>query len=605
MVVKIFKHKWERVTAIVSSILFLLILIIAIFINNYWSPILASKVKDVVTTSSDGLYKINFTDAELQVLRGRIVINNITLTPDTAVYNRKKEARLAPNNLVELHIKKIILTNIHPLRLYFRKKLDIGEVILKNPEVNISYQLNHTKDTVIKDNRTLWQKISKSLRSIHVGNIIINDIKFKYQDYSGNKVAISELKEMNITANDLTIDSASQTDRSRLLYCKDVIAELNNYSFKTANGLYNGKVNHLKLSTQKSQLNIEGLNLKPINSDAFFAKSHKDKFTIHLDSLQLNHFDFLSYHKYRILTASSMMLSNGGIQIFGNPKSFKQTTDRVATFPNAGLYKINADMRLDTVRIRHIAVYYTESNAKANQTGTISFNNTSGTFLNITTNQAALQKNNIAKIQLTSYFMNRGKLDLQMNFNLTDADKSFNFKGHLGLMDLRTVNPATMPLTMIKINSGTLKQFDFDIQANSKKAKGKILFLYNDVKVSLLKADTVSDDLKKQSIASIFANIFILKHSNPDVPGGTPRSFFVSYNRTEDVAFFKYIWQTLLSGIKPSVGLDKKTQDATTAMLSQHAINKKNRQIKKQERIQKRAERRADRAQKKLGEAGQ
>ncbi|HEY5325552.1 MAG TPA: hypothetical protein VIJ27_01010, partial [Mucilaginibacter sp.] len=61
----------------------------AFLINQYWSPILAHKVKEVVFKSSDSLYNADFSSAELHVLRGTIVIFNITLKPDTAVYNRR------------------------------------------------------------------------------------------------------------------------------------------------------------------------------------------------------------------------------------------------------------------------------------------------------------------------------------------------------------------------------------------------------------------------------------------------------------------------------------------------------------------------------------
>jgi hypothetical protein len=600
MAVNILKRKWHKVTVAVSLILISLVFAFSVFVNSHWSPILAKKLKEVVASSSGGLYSVDFSSAELHVLRGSIVFYNITLKPDTAVYNSKKKLHLAPNNLVELHIKRLTLSHIHPLKLYFKKKLDIGEVIINDPEVHISYQLNHTKDTVLKDNRTTWQKISKSLHSIHVGNIIMGDIKFRYDDYSGNKLTISELKEMNVSAHELLIDSTTQKDKSRLLYCREIIAELNNYSFKTVNGLYSGKIDHIKLSTLKSQLNIEGLSLRPINTDDFFAKSHKDRFTMHIDSVQLNHFDFLSYHKYRTLDASSLLLKNGAIEIFGNPDPIKTTTDRVVSFPNVGIYKINADMKIDTAFLKQINITYTEFNVKSNKSGSIYFNNTSARFLNLTTNPVDLKKNNITSVQLTTYFMNRGKFNLQMAFNLTDDAKSFDYKGSLGPMDLKIVNSATIPLTMVKMTSGTLKQFDFDIHANKNKASGKITLQYNNAKIALLKIDTALDNLKQRPFASLYANIFILKHNNPDVAGGIPRSVLVNLKREPDFPFFKYIWQTLLTGIKPSIGLDKKTQDATVAMTNQQAIYKKDHKLKKEERRRKRAERRKKREERKL-----
>jgi hypothetical protein len=600
MTIKFLKHKWQKTTAVVSLIIIILVSIFSFLVNRYWSPILAAKVKDVVLSSTDSLYHVDFSSAELHIIRGSIVLNNVTIKADTVIYNRKKRQHLAPNNLIELNIKRLTLSNIHPFTLYFHHRLNIGQIILKRPQLNISYQLNHTKDTVTNDNRTAWQKISKSLRSIHVGSIILGDVKFRYEDYSGNKVAISELKELNLSATDFLLDSATQTDKTRLVYCKDITARLNNYTAQTPSGLYTYTINSLTLSTKKSQLNVSGMVLKPAKPDVFFEKSHGSRYALHLDSLQLNNFDYLSYHKYRTLTASSLILNSGALQIFGNPNPSDDKSDKVRTFPNVGLDKIYADMQLDTVLIKRVNVAYTEFNKKSKKTGTIIFNNTSGRFLNVSTNIAALVKNPICAIELTTYFMNRGKLNVAFNFNLVDKSNSFSYKGTLGAMDLQSINSAVVPLAMVKITSGSIKQFDFDIQANNRVAKGRVTVLYNNLKVSLLKPDTSFDNLKHQTLASFFANLFILKHDNPDNPGGIPRSFYVNNTRKLETPFFKFVWETLLDGIKPAAGLDKKMQAKTEAMVSQRAIDKQSHLLKKEKRQKRRAERKKKKALKKL-----
>ncbi|HZY35914.1 MAG TPA: hypothetical protein VFE53_04655 [Mucilaginibacter sp.] len=599
MAFKVFRKKWQKITAIVLAVFIALILLLALPVNSYWSPILAREVKKIVLKSSDSLYKVDFTSAELHVLRGTIDIYNITLKPDTAVYNRRKKENIAPNNLVMMSVKRLTLSHIHPFKWYFRHQLDIGEIALDEPVLNISYQLNHKKDTVLAHRQTAWQKISKSLQSLHIDNILLGDVKLKYEDYSGNKLVISELKQLNLSAHDLLIDSATQTDKSRMLYCKNVVAELNNYSAKTPDGLYSYKFDHLRLSTLQSRLNIEGLTLTPIKTAAFFAKSDDDKFGFRLDSLQMDNFDYLSYHKYRVITASRLFLNNGRLEVYGNPKKIPRLTDRVITFPNAALNKINSDLKIDTLKLCGISVFYTEFNAKSNQTGTISFNNTGGSFLNITTRPAALQKNNLCKVDLNSLFMNQARFNVSFVFNLTDQDRSYSYKGSLGPMNLKAINPATMPLTLVKIQTGTLRRMDFDISANRSIARGKMLFLYNDAKVTLLKRDSLFNSLQSSPIATLYANNFILKHDNPDEAGGRPREIHFANARTSETPFFKYTWQTLLEGIKPSIGLDKKTRDATLALINQLSEDKRERQAKKQQRRQRRAERQLLRQQEK------
>ncbi|MCC8425217.1 hypothetical protein [Mucilaginibacter sp. UR6-11] len=591
------KHKWQKITLITTGIFLALLFIVAFFVNLYWSPILSAKVKSAVLNGTDSLYTVDFSAAELHILEGRIIIYNIDLKVDSAVYNRRKAQHLAPNNLTTLHVKRLVLSHIHPLKLYFDHILDIDRITLTSPDVKMSHQLNHLKDTVNKDNRTLWQKISRSLKYIHVGDIFLNDVKLKYDDYSGKTLAVSELREMNIQANELLIDSLTQTDTSRTLYCKDIVADLNNYKGTLPNGLYTYTVNRLKFSTHTAQINIFGFSLIP--TPGFFSKTDQGRYTIKLDSIQLNKFDFLTYNKYHSVSASSLIFSHGSLDIFGNPNPHTNNKDRIKSFPHVALGLIGTDIKIDTILARKIDISYGEHNKKSGQSGTITFNNTHGELLNITTNKSALQKNNIAKAHITSHFMDSGKLDTYFTFNLTAGDAAYSYKGQLGPMDMGVINPATMPLALVKITSGTLKQFDFDFEANRNASKGKVIILYNDLKVNILKADSVNASLNNKLVASMFANVFILKHNNPDQAGEIPRSFNVNYNRPVNSPFFKTIWQTLLLGIKPAVGYDEKTRKATAARMAKGELNKKNHLLKKARRIQKRAERKLNRKLKK------
>jgi hypothetical protein len=576
------------------------ILVLALLVNSYWSPIFAKKVKSVVLTASDSLYNVDFSKAELHVLRGKIIIYNISLKPDTAVYNRRKKQHLAPNNLVALHVKRLVIDHFHPFDLYFDHKVEIGDIILNEPDVVVSYQLNHKTDTVVKDNRTVWQKMSKTLRSIHIGGIFLNDIRFKYSDYSGHNVAISELKEMSVSANDLLIDSATQKDKSRLLFCKDIVAELNNYKGQTHSGLYTYTVKHLKLSTHTSQLNMEGITLEATDKANFFSKTKKDRFTLNLDSLQLNNFDYLSYHKYRKVSASMLIFKHGSFSLFNNPnKSNKTKVDKINSFPAEVLSKLSTDLKLDTVLVKHVDINYSEYNKKSYQTGTIKFDNTNGRLLNITNNKAALAKNSICTVRVSSRFMNSANLNVSFTFNLSDKNMAYSYKGDLGPMNLAAINPAVIPFAMVKITSGTIKQLSFDIHADSHTNKGKVSLLYNNLKVKLLKPDTNYNGLSGKFIESMYANLFIIKHDNPDKDGEAPRTFNVIYLRPINSPFFKTIWHTLLSGIKPSIGLDEKTEQATQAKMNDQTSKKQERLTKKAARQQRRAARKLKRELKK------
>jgi hypothetical protein len=195
--------------------------------------------------------------------------------------------------------------------------------------------------------------------------------------------------------------------------------------------------------------------------------------------------------------------------------------------------------------------------------------------------------------------MSKGKAEVFFRFDLSDPKGTFTYKGSVGSMNLPAFNQASMPLALVKLNSGTLKQMTFDIQANSSDAQGKVEVLYNDLSVTVLKADTAHDRLKHMTIASLFANTLVIKHDNPDEQDDAPRSVYVTYHRPDTVAFWGSIWHTLLAGIKPNAGVTKQVQENIKFQLAQQKQNKITRQVKKAERKERRAERRRNRELKK------
>jgi hypothetical protein len=584
MAFKLLKHRWQKITLIVVLALLAITLVVALSANSYFAPKLADKIKSQVLKSSDSLYRIDIGNTELHILRGQATLYDIKLSVDTAVYNQKKKQGTAPNSLYELQVKRLVVSHMQLLTLYFKKKLNIGRITLNAPDVVVSYHQNKP-DTAKKDNRTLWQKISKSLKLINVAEIYLNDVKLEYKDYTGPQVAVSKLKQMNLKATGLLIDSATQKDTSRFLFCEDIRTELYNYSSKSADGLYSFKVKSVMLSTKTSRLIVTGVNLQPVDHVVFFNKVKDDRFTLRIDSAVFNKFDYMGFQKTQDLDVSRITLYKGFFEVYSNYNGVLQTTDRLVTFPHWAIrHAVKAKLNVDTMDLKRFSVTYKQLNKKPMKTGTIFFNNINARLLNLTNKKEQLKKNNIATANVSSYFMGKGKLNLSFNFNLSDAAYSYSYKGHLGPMDMAEVNPATMPLSLVKITSGRVKSLDFNIHSTQRTSTGTASFLYKDLKVDVLRKDYT-----KKSVITTLANTFIIKHDNPDDGSNTPRLAKVAFIRPANFPFFKTVWQTVLSGIKPCAGVGKaeeekfKKQSADDARKEQEDLLKDAREKKEAE----------------------
>ncbi|MFD1258508.1 hypothetical protein ACFQ3S_17005 [Mucilaginibacter terrae] len=588
MAIKFLEHRWQKVLAIVLLVFLFVITVVAYFVNRYWSPILADKVRSTVLTSTDSLYHADFTDADLHIVQGKLVIHNLTLKPDSAVYQRRLRMGTAPNNLYTLKVKRIVFKRIHPLKLYYHKQLDIGQIILSEPELQVSYQLNQKADTS-QYQVNAWQRIKSILKSAHIGEVMLNDVKFMYKDYSGNKLNISELKEMNLLAKDLLIDSTTQTDASRLFYFKDIQLELNNFSRPTDNGLYTYKIKQLLYSTLTSKLYATGVGLIPAADSLFLKRKIRTWFSFDTDTLKLNGFDFKKYNKFRLLNAGHLLLKRGNFTVFTNPGAQAKKGDRLITFPNVAIQQLKSKFTLDTVELNRIHITYKGYGRKSHKQGIISYNNTRGHIYNITNEPDALKKNNITRVHLNSYLMDAGPLEAEFTFNLTDSARSYTYKGWVGTMDLEMLNKAVIPFGLVEIKSGWLDKLSFDFKADRYAAKGKVSFLYHNLKVHILKMDTVTQKYRHRAIASLLANALIVKRNNPDEPGDEPRTFNINYVRQPDTPFFKSVWKTLGIGIKASAGYDDATEKEVKQHIARHLADKERRRVNKALRQKRRA----------------
>jgi hypothetical protein len=550
------KHRWQKIVLIILVMAGLLALALALFLNSFLTSKLTAKLKDAVLKGTDSLYHVDFSKVELHVFEGKATLYNITFGPDTTVYHKLQERGDAPNHLYELRVKRLEVSGAHPLQTWFKKKMNIGRVTLNNPEIYICKNTDKPHQKERKDKRTLYQKISNSFKMIHVGEIDLDAITFTYRDKSGPKPSASVLKEMNLQATDLLIDSTTQTDTSRTFYCRDIVTELKHYTGTWAGGLYKYKVTSIKLSTREARLDIAGIDIQPLSVKDFFAKSKNDRFKLHLDKVTLHHFDYRTYRREEGLVTSKVIVDKGNFEVFTNPHGRLKTTDRLVTFPNWAIRQIKTGLNVDTLDIKKIDVTYREFKEKSGQTGAVRFDNITGRFLNLTNKKTILRQHPVCTVNLSTYFMGKGKLDLVFGFNLGDEAYSYSYKGHLGPMDMLAANSAVMPLGLVKITSGRVNSLDFNIHGNKKSGAGKVTFLYNNLKVDLLKRDEEKVYAKK-SFMSLFANAVILKQDNPDEGKPVPRSANVVFIRPANFPFFKTIWLTLLGGIKSCAGVGK------------------------------------------------
>ncbi|PWS27838.1 hypothetical protein DHW03_09685 [Pedobacter yonginense] len=591
-------QKSKKIWIWIGSILGVLILILAfgaMFLSARWKPLLTEKIKEGVYNGSHHLYKIDFKSINLNLITGSLALRDVTLIPDTSVFDSLNKIKLAPAHTFEIKLKKLQVNGVGILTAYFKKKAEVKAIILDKPSINMIFNKVAKKVDTVKAEKTLYQQISNTFKSLHVKSIQIVDADFDYINKSLAKKTKKSIKHLDINVKDFLLDSLSQNDTSRIYYTKDVSFQVAGYKALTEDKMYTMKLDTLSGSLASKKIIARGFKLIPMYAELAFARKYtaqKDRYNLAFDKIEFNGVDFLALNTDEKLHAKSLVIGPASVEVFMSRESLPPAgLDKARNFPHVALKRLNFPIRIDTVRIKNLDLKYSEYNPASKKIGSVNFKSLGGSIINVTNDSARLVNNSHAVANLNTLLMGSGKLSLIIDFNLTDQNGAFSYSGSMGNFDLRKLNSLSAPLGLIEIESGNIQKINFKATGNTKTAAGSMNMLYSNLKVKLLSDNIDGQGTKEKGLLSFLANSILVKDENPS-KGEAPRSATMTNTRIASASFFNLMWKTVFVGIKDIVGVGiVPTKDP---IKQQKKVAKK---IREQKRIDRKAARKARRAQ--------
>ncbi len=549
------KRNLKKIAWWIGGILLVLVVLLggaAIYLGQKWKPLLSTKLKAGVAEASNQLYRIDFKDVHLNLISGNAVLDSITLSPDTNVYNQLKLQKKAPTHMFRIKLAHLKLSRVGILGAYFNKKVKLNTIVLDHPSIDMIYH-KVAKREAKKDDRTLYQQLSKSIRSIRVGGIRIVDADFDY--YNGPK-KLNSIKHLTVNVRDVLIDSLADQDSTRVFYAKDVGFALNGYQSVTKDKMYTLKVDTLEGSISKRTLKVRGMKLIPMYPDLAFSrmyKEQKDRYDLNFNEINVSGVDFVGLNNDGELHVRKLELGPAKVAVFMNRELPPPNFDKGRNYPHVAIKRLPIQTWVDTVQVNRVDVAYTEYNPQAQERGTVRLENLTGNILNVTNDSTRLLKHGHALADLTTYVMGKGKMNVKIDFDLNAPDAAFDYTGTVGPFNLQVLNPLSKSLGLIEIESGQVQKVDFAVHANVRRSNGSMHFYYNDLKVNLLKKD---DDGKKKErgLLSFLANTILIKNDNPS-KGEEVRTAKIAQERVPQASFFNLMWKSVFLGMRETVGI--------------------------------------------------
>jgi hypothetical protein len=404
-----------------------------------------------------------------------------------------------------------------------------GKSTNKNPEINFSSDLI---DEVAVD--------GMNLKSTNV--IIIDTSNSKEKPFILNDVQFAVSKVNNVTDGSKISDIISNAAWQ---------LSVKSFSFSTKDKLYDINITGVQLDNVKQTIDVGSANVQPRLSEAQFVKQsihQRDRFDFTFDNINLQGVNFKKFINDNIIEISSGSLQPI-IKVYNDRTLPPDTSSKVSKYPNQQLVKLNFPFYIKELKVKNGYVSYNEKSKQSLKAGTVFFSNINATLTNITNIDERVKANEILTLKATALFMGAGKLVSQWKLPLNLADTSVIITGSLGAMNTAVLNPLVEPLGMVSIKSGNINRLIFTIHGGNYRSTGKILFLYNDLHIKVLKKDK-ENNLKSKNLESIIADAAI-KSDNP--LKGENRTGAINYSRDTTKSFFNFLWKSVFAGVKKTV----------------------------------------------------
>lgn len=467
----------------------------------------------------------------------------------------------ADSDTYNLKLKELVLKNIS----WDSTRLKLGSIDLVSPVADI-YQRYFIQDSTHKKrvaptSQSLYKTLRNIANQITLDKLNLSDANINYA-YCSKKDSLhyQKLDTTNLMVEGLVVDNTNQTFK-----LDDIRLSTKNLEYPLDNGFYTLQIGRINLN--KTSLTLDRLHLISPYSKmefAYYQPQHKDWFDVSINRLSLTGIDLPTYFSDKILRINKVQIDSALLQNFKNQKIV--VPKRIIPMIYSGLQKAPIKLDIKDVEVNNFSVIYEELAKKGTYPGKLFFTDMNGKFSGFTNIVSAPDQ--YIRLDANGRLMGKGYFTATWQLPVDSLNDRFLLNAQLTDFDLTVLNQLITPLASAEVQSGQLKNMTFNTVASSRGATVDMLFLYNNLRATVLKEK--EGEITNNRLLSRLANL-VLKHNNPDKPDrkhNKPRHSHVTIERDPYHSTFNYLWQILRPALIESVGVSKKKQDTATDVMN-------------------------------------
>lgn len=504
---------------------------------------------------ADSTYVLRCEKLRVHSYPADIIAENIRVVPHKNSNNDQKQYSL--NTLV---LPSLTMKGFYFDKAIFSNQWEMDEIRIEEPALVMEVRPEERNDNQSKDLLQFQKiKLPPFMKSLDVGKIKMKNGSFDLKLTKRNTTRSYSLSNIDLIADGLRIDSAAQGNRqtASLFFCRDVTFSCGGQKWITNDSMYTYSFAGFGFSSGARQAYVDSFTMVPNFSKFDFSRKighQTDRFVVSVPRIQWDYLDFEKLFHDQDIYSRRMTMERMTIEAYRDKRVVFPESQR-PPMPARMVKMIGIPVTIDTVVITGGGVVYEEQTGE--EPGKVLFDRMDATLVNLTTD--TLRQGQPMVFHGTSYLMGKAFFDARFTIPLNTPNDTFSVVAYVNEANLTDFNPLVSKLLPFKIRSGTVTKTEIkQLYANNNYSRGSMQMDYQNINIEIQNTKPGLWNRWETGLETLLIN-WLIPDSNPK-KNGKIRVGYISYERDKSKGFFNFVWKSILSGIKSSLGYNSQEQ---------------------------------------------
>lgn len=234
-----------------------------------------------VARHTEGLYKIDITELQLNPLTSSITLHGLHFYPDPARHRLHRENEQPGHSFFDVQSPELKLTGINLADLLFNNRLTIGSIAAERPVIT------HLLDETVENNTggKIKRGSNSSMEAVRIRKFDIQQASYRCLVLGEPNRPRQEIPHLSLQVQNLRLDLQGQQDISSMLQADATQLDISNYAYHSPDSVYAIRVGRFSYSSRQQELKAEGVKVQPdLQANAALHKDRAYRFVYQLST---------------------------------------------------------------------------------------------------------------------------------------------------------------------------------------------------------------------------------------------------------------------------------------------------------------------------------